>query len=749
MLYSAKMNDGAMLNATAMFSRLTALAAGLFLLGISACTNMPSDHRAMPSERVVPNALKNPDVEDSMVLSGGTPEGHWYPFVWVTAADMELSEPGYSSKHSLSIKSVVPMQEVNGAKGYFDPRGTAGWFYYSIWHQDKDKRFIPVNRNTDYLFSVFARATEAAVNDALIYVRLYWAPNHDNNWKTRTVTQELVLKSDFQRFHLWVSTTAIDSDDIYAQINVASYPTSGQIWYDQMDFHEADASEIEKYRNPGSDDKLSIGVTDSGLILAGTGARRVAMDAGGRWWMVDPLGRAGWMRGVSVQDPQPEFPEQHSWIKANYATMADYRSARVYGRLKAWNFNAVNLNIAPGHYPDIPGSGEENFYKWFEVNINRSSEFLGRSNWQNSLLHDSMGDSMDKRSLSRYVPDLYLQSTIEDMRQWSRSIIQATVTTYSEAGLILPQGNIQSGSLEYWIWDAPGGGHDGVCEQFLNWLAQRYDSNIAKLNSAWETQFETFNEIGDQRPYPDSYDAMSDDMKLFAREVLYNYLKQSLEIIRERPAGRLVVSPRLDKYVVNQMYADGNQDLLSIYDVLMISSYYDVNRNTAGFPQDNMDLMNQLYDLLKIPVIYAGLSYASRETGFEQNVDSVVFDTQALRARAMSNSVIQLATMPFTAGYYWNYWADEYWSGNRNNSGLVRGASDSSGSVDREYYKLVTEATEAQAQIALMDPESRTGIGSVSVTEGNFCLCSSSSSGTGSILVLGLVIGMLARRRFG
>ncbi len=210
------------------------------------------------------------------------------------------------------------------------------------------------------------------------------------------------------------------------------------------------------------------------------------------------------------------------------------------------------------------------------------------------------------------------------------------------------------------------------CAEALRaFLEQRYRSDIEQLNQAWETDFGSFQAIVDRKPNPPDRDCtMTDDLRLFSREIVKKYTDVTLDIIREEDPGHLVFSPRL-------MFGDSEYvELYSRYDAIAVNCY--PSNNEPGLSAEAKEMLRDIHRRSNRPIIIGEWSVPAVDSGLYDDPHNLDWSwpqtvpTQTDRARQAACVTIDFYNLPFVIGAHWFIWYDFDSEERRANRGLFK-----------------------------------------------------------------------------
>jgi hypothetical protein len=199
--------------------------------------------------------------------------------------------------------------------------------------------------------------------------------------------------------------------------------------------------------------------------------------------------------------------------------------------------------------------------------------------------------------------------------------------------------------------DSPGRQHA------IEFLKQRYSDNIQQLNQAWAVHATSFASV----PSEANSEAFESDNQVFLGMVAERYFEVCANAIHTADPGHLYLGAKFAG-----MPPDPVLRASHAADVVSVDLYrFD--------PRPNV---KHIYELSQRPILVAEFAFRAENSGLPntQGAGPKVPD-QAARARAYSNFVTWLESMPEAVGYHWFEWCDEpkqgRFDGENSNYGLV------------------------------------------------------------------------------
>lgn len=210
--------------------------------------------------------------------------------------------------------------------------------------------------------------------------------------------------------------------------------------------------------------------------------------------------------------------------------------------------------------------------------------------------------------------------------------------------------------------------------EFLKFLKSQYAA-IAALNKAWGTSFASFDDLAQKKPEPAlRQGVMYEDFRLFSREIIRQFNKTVLAVIRQEHPGHLVFSNRFMIGEIRDML--DNLDLYKDFDALAVNIY---PSNTApGLDPSERQLLETIHQRTGKPVLIAEWSVPALDSGLYADPAHLdwsapqAVETQAQRAQHAAQIVADLYNMPFVIGAHWFTWNDINNANRQANRGLFK-----------------------------------------------------------------------------
>jgi hypothetical protein len=378
----------------------------------------------------------------------------------------------------------------------------------------------------------------------------------------------------------------------------------------------------------------------------------------GVWWLIDPSGKPTLSTGVDQIAYEPDrirgtgpapyfeavskiYPDRNAWdLGALY-------------RLRMWGFNTV------GAWSDdeLWGHG---------VPYTVILDFATRSgaDWQ----HGKVADFFDRR-----------------FEMTARNLAALACRPRSRDPLLI--GYFSDNELR---WGPDWRGKENMLQMYLampegaagrkratDFLRERYSNDIAKLRQAWSVEAADFEHL-----LPGSAtEAFKADSDAFLELVAARYFEVSAQAIHAADPNHLYLGARLAGRVPDAVLRGARSaDVVSV--------------NIYSF--DPRPLVEHIYEVTRKPVLITEFAFRAEDSGLPNTQGAgPKVPNQAARAKAYTDYVTRLESLPEAIGYHWFKWADEpkegRFDGENSNYGLVN-------IEDQPYDDFIAAVESANAQ---------------------------------------------------
>jgi len=213
----------------------------------------------------------------------------------------------------------------------------------------------------------------------------------------------------------------------------------------------------------------------------------------------------------------------------------------------------------------------------------------------------------------------------------------------------------------------------------INFLQQKYHSDISELNKAWNILAKSFMDVTNHLKDPGlNKQVYGQDKDDYLFVVATEYFKVTTTAIKMYDANHLLLGCRADILPDPVIKA-----LIPYVDVVDVHSY------TTDAP---LDRLAHAYEIGKKPLILGEFSFTAVDSNLPNTRGArsgIANTTQTHRAAAYRAYVEPLVKVPYVVGYHWWQWADEpstgRWpDGEDSNYGLVH--------IDDDVYVVLTDA---------------------------------------------------------
>jgi hypothetical protein len=382
----------------------------------------------------------------------------------------------------------------------------------------------------------------------------------------------------------------------------------------------------------------------------------------GVWWIIDPDGKPTLSMGVNHIGWEPDkikgtgpapyreavekiYPDRNAW---GLATLA---------RLRMWGFNTIgawsdtDLWTHGVSYTMILNIGARSGADWwhgkpldvYDARFEKTAQEIAQE-----LCTPRAGD----RALLGYFSDNELRWGPD----WRGK------ETMLEMYLKLPEG-------------AAGR------QQAIEFLRQRYSGDLSKLNSAWRIKAKDFASAA---PLTET-EAFKADAEAFLEQVATRYFEVCGKAIKSADPNHLFLGARFAGRVPDVVYrAARSVDIVSI--------------NIYAF--DPRPLARQVAEITGRPLLIGEFAFRAEDSGLPNTRGAgPKVANQRARAKAYTDYVNWLMSVPAAVGYHWFEWSDEpkegRFDGEDSNYGLV----DINDRVYQEFVGTVEATNEAVIEV--------------------------------------------------
>jgi hypothetical protein len=200
----------------------------------------------------------------------------------------------------------------------------------------------------------------------------------------------------------------------------------------------------------------------------------------------------------------------------------------------------------------------------------------------------------------------------------------------------------------------------GCAAEFRKFLERKH-REIAALNKAWGSSFESFDDLMRKKPDPvERKGAMYEDFRLFSREIIRKFNEVTLRIVREEDPGRLVFSNRF--MIGEQRDVLDNLDLYKDFDAIAVNIY--PANISAGLDPSERQFLELVHQRTGRPILIAEWSVPALDSGLYNNPKRLdwsypqTVENQTQRARQAAQFSADLYNLPFLIGAHWFTWSD-------------------------------------------------------------------------------------------
>ncbi len=309
-----------------------------------------------------------------------------------------------------------------------------------------------------------------------------------------------------------------------------------------------------------------------------------------KWWMIDPAGYGFYMvsmlGGVGHRWGQGAVTYTTN-VEAKYGTQEKFWDAQV-SRLKSWGYNTW------GYWGVEPLAAPMPTVRQLEP----MATFIS---WQtNGLSTYKLIDGVDWHDVANVFHP--------EWKSWVNNYIKQMVTPFANSPWII---GYQIGNETDWnlvntaalsAWKRPM-----LDEAKKAWIdVAKCHGDINYFNTAWKTNFQTFEEVGTTKTIPSKAptpeaEAMCWD---FNNLVLEKFFKPCREAINQYAPNHLVMGVRQHAHTVREFFNAGFWETMGKYcDVISLNYYSEFVNPTKGVPTTVETHLRGIHELTKRPIM--------------------------------------------------------------------------------------------------------------------------------------------------
>ncbi len=243
-------------------------------------------------------------------------------------------------------------------------------------------------------------------------------------------------------------------------------------------------------------------------------------------------------------------------------------------------------------------------------------------------------------------------------------------------------------------WGPDWRGKETMLEMYLNlpegspgrdaaieFLRHKYANDISKLNVAWGTSSSAFEHLA----LPGMTDAYKQDAELFLERVAARYFSVCAQAIHAADPNHLYLGARFAGRVPDAVLKGARAaDVVSV-------NIYDF---------DPRPLVEHMFQVTRKPIMITEFAFRAEDSGLPNTRGAgPKVPNQQARAKAYSDYVTRLESLPEAVGYHWFEWVDEpkegRFDGENSNYGLV----DINDKPYQEFVEAVKQANQAALEV--------------------------------------------------
>ncbi len=415
--------------------------------------------------------------------------------------------------------------------------------------------------------------------------------------------------------------------------------------------------------------------TGAEKLAEGTGVFATHRDAAGRWWLVDPEGRAFFDVGTDHCNYHAHWCEALGYAPYHRNAQAKFGSAEAWAesataRLRQWNFNT----LAAGHHPAARHRGLAHI-----LFASLGSSFAKRD-WICEPIHWTGFPNVFSPEWERHCR-LVARRIAKDSRgdPWCLGIFYDNeLEWYGKNGFLVDE-----------LFQRPPE-HTGK-RAFWAWLLARY-GDVAGVNRALQTRYADANAFLTATAVPEVSEELNQVRDAFLAVIAERYFRVCHESLRAADPQHLTLGARFAGRAPDAILEVAGR----FTDVFTINTYprIDLDRGRLLSVQRQF---RDYYAQVQKPLAITEWSFPALDSDLPcQHGAGMRVDTQAQKARCYEIFAHAMIDLPFVVGYHYFMWVDEPAEGisstfpEDSNYGLVD-------VNDTPYPELVETATRVNA----------------------------------------------------
>lgn len=447
--------------------------------------------------------------------------------------------------------------------------------------------------------------------------------------------------------------------DEFGQYTHADWPGKIHNDSDLAKVREEEAKSMRDMPRPANWDEF--GGWANGPKLKATGHFYPAKHDG-KWWLVTPKGTLFFSMGITcvqnkggatIIEQRPNWFEKPIWENDPYKQFLNEAKAPKRGsykdqELKSFSFYSSNL------YRKYGDDWEKTWYdligqRLMNWGINTIANWSDAKLFENSKIPYTHWVYINTPKLPwaqgyrNRIPDPFNPIFEQDIRRRATTMLRGTIDDPMCIGYFLDNEitwNTETSPAELAML---GNDKNAATNEFIKFLSQRYKT-IAKLNSAWDTQFADFDAIKGNKKVPTTKPAHQDLLD-FSEIIVDKYFSTVRNVLKEIAPNKLYLGCR---------FAENNPLVVRI-----AAKYTDVV--SFNLYRDNVEGWKPPVEIDK-PVIIGEFHFGSTDRGvFGPGLIGV--DSQAERVQAFKTYVRSAIDNPQIVGAHWFQLLDEPTSG--------------------------------------------------------------------------------------
>jgi agarase len=377
----------------------------------------------------------------------------------------------------------------------------------------------------------------------------------------------------------------------------------------------------------------------------------------GVWWFIDPRGAPMISVGADhiAYGPDPlkgTGPSQYAEANDHIYPDRNAWGLEALARMRQWGFNTI------GSWSDA-----ELWIRQFPYTVVMNVAVRQGANWQSGVVTDFYSPLFAQMAHT-------VAGEICQPRRFDHNLVGYFSDNELHWG---PDWRIKENLLDLYLrMPATAPGHQKAVEL----LEGKYGHDVAKLNQVWGISATSFDDI----KVAGNTDAYRADVDQFLEMTAKQYFEVVERAIHGVDPNHLYLGARLNHHFPEALLRGSrNVDVVSI-------NIYDF---------DPRPLVHKAFQMTGRPILITEFSFHAQDSGLPNTKGAAPkVANQAARAKAYTDYVTQLESLPEAVGYHWFEWVDQPKEGRFDGENMNYGLIDIH---DHPYQELVDTVAKANA----------------------------------------------------